>query len=658
MKLDKIRIQDFRSIVDQEIVFSQNCIGLIGLNESGKSNILYAIRLLDSSFIPTIQDKSKITRKLPTVELTYDLDDEDLKKANEILQSWIKPIKILQTPQIKFTSNTKFKKIVRIIEAIDGLTKLLEFDIPLDYKFDQEILRKKSEARIPQEITVKIGDDEFPLFEISLIQKELVPPEQLNNFEVYSFEAFKRDFLPVLTSAFPKLSPQVIFWEYDRKYLLPSEIKYEEFIANENPYGNSAPLYNIFLLTKSLHIKDVEDLKVKIIQWKADSSERRRDGAILTDTINKYIKQIWSDYDQELKIELEETKITIHINDPKSDEQNYYAMEARSQGFKTFISFILTIAAEATNRVINNFVLLLDEPETHLHPSGVRYMKEELLKLSNDQNYIVFSTHSIFMIDRSNLKRHIMVQKVNEKTRLTKIEKNNFIQEAVIYEAMGTRIDDLSLGLKNIILEGSLDLKLLEFFIGFFSEEQLTPKGIKDYDLLDGGGTKQIKKFLESKILPRSSHWILLLDNDGPGRELEQYISKESKQFTDVKFTCHFYSRENNFELEDLLPREIIRSAFETSCQRLGLQDFANANFENTRAVSAIINEYLGRQNITKDNKSEFEEQFKTELDKATVALLDEVSKIQDIHEKFIRFNEIFPSYSQAISNWIVKVQK
>jgi predicted ATP-dependent endonuclease of OLD family len=50
MKLAKINISDFRSILSQEINFQENCIGLIGLNESGKSNVLNAIRILDNTY--------------------------------------------------------------------------------------------------------------------------------------------------------------------------------------------------------------------------------------------------------------------------------------------------------------------------------------------------------------------------------------------------------------------------------------------------------------------------------------------------------------------------------------------------------------------------------------------------------------------------------
>ena len=47
MQLKTVRISQFRSIRELRIDFTQPCLALVGINESGKSNILRALRLLD-----------------------------------------------------------------------------------------------------------------------------------------------------------------------------------------------------------------------------------------------------------------------------------------------------------------------------------------------------------------------------------------------------------------------------------------------------------------------------------------------------------------------------------------------------------------------------------------------------------------------------------
>jgi hypothetical protein len=77
------------------------------------------------------------------------------------------------------------------------------------------------------------------------------------------------------------------------------------------------------LLSQRLGINDSDDLIAKISEWESDASLRRRDANILTDDLNIYIKKIWPDFDQRIHVELEETKITVHINDPKSEVGNF-----------------------------------------------------------------------------------------------------------------------------------------------------------------------------------------------------------------------------------------------------------------------------------------------------------------------------------------------
>jgi AAA15 family ATPase/GTPase len=54
-----------------------------------------------------------------------------------------------------------------------------------------------------------------------------------------------------------------------------------------------------------------------------------------------------------------------------------FEVDKRSDGFKQFVSIILNLSIENETGVLNNKVILLDEPETHLHPSGQKYLRNE-----------------------------------------------------------------------------------------------------------------------------------------------------------------------------------------------------------------------------------------------------------------------------------------
>src|SRR5206468_7778106 len=93
-------------------------------------------------------------------------------------------------------------------------------------------------------------------------------------------------------------------------------------------------------------------------------------------------------------------------------EKNRYDCARRSDVFKRFVSFLLLISANAKSGSLADTLLLIDEPDTSLHPSGTRFLRDELLRIAKT-NYVAYSTHSIFMIDRDNIGRHIIVTKKN-----------------------------------------------------------------------------------------------------------------------------------------------------------------------------------------------------------------------------------------------------
>ena len=56
MRLSKVQIKNFRSIADLTLNFDPPCRVLVGINESGKSNILNALSLLDEDVLPEKDD--------------------------------------------------------------------------------------------------------------------------------------------------------------------------------------------------------------------------------------------------------------------------------------------------------------------------------------------------------------------------------------------------------------------------------------------------------------------------------------------------------------------------------------------------------------------------------------------------------------------------
>src|SRR5579872_1874220 len=66
MKLNRVEIKNFRSIKDITVSFEPACRVLVGINESGKSNILNALAFLGEEYKPV--RKNDLREALPDEE--------------------------------------------------------------------------------------------------------------------------------------------------------------------------------------------------------------------------------------------------------------------------------------------------------------------------------------------------------------------------------------------------------------------------------------------------------------------------------------------------------------------------------------------------------------------------------------------------------------
>ena len=654
MKLQEITIESFKSIENQKIILDYNCKGLIGLNESGKSNILSAIQCLDSDMNFTESDISKITNKLPKIKFHFSISNSTLGYIKRRVQFYLKPLLLDENENI--FKDFELDSLTVIIEMVENEGKMLTIrtiDCSKNYKFCEDFLFVVDNEKIPDDKIISINEKNYILNKYRLFLASSLPEEILQEAINTDNIQFKNVFNEILQKVVLVNLPSVVFWEYDDKYLLPSEISYEDFMKNDNPYENSEPLANVFFLSERLNIKSITDLVERISKWKKNSSLRRKDSLILNEDLNTYIRNIWEYYDQDLSLDLEENIITIHINDPQSSQKNYYEMEARSQGFKTFISFILTIAVEFEDENADQSILLLDEPETHLHPSGVRYMRNELCKLAEKGHCVIFATHSIFMIDRSNLKRHYIIEKMNELTSIKPVEKNNITQESVIYQAMGTTVDEFSISNNNIMFEGETDLLMFESFIKYCLTHRQKEKSLDAYSLRDGGGTSKIEQFFKAKIIPKDSEWILILDYDRPGRELPAKLDSINSPQS-YKLRYFHYSKNQDCELEDLLPQDIITAAVNTALQTIGLNiSFILKKYED-KSISSIIDEFKGRNRIQSEQFNLFEKSYKDYILKNITDIVNDISKIGTIYDRLRSFQDRFPLYYEFVKPLLI----
>lgn len=98
---------------------------------------------------------------------------------------------------------------------------------------------------------------------------------------------------------------------------------------------------------------------------------------------------------------------------------------------------MLTLSIENANNELSQTILLIDEPEIHLHPPAQINLLKELIQItSNSKNNIVFfATHSNYMIDKENLNRSYKVIKIdNEYTKIERLQDRKTTYSEVNFE--------------------------------------------------------------------------------------------------------------------------------------------------------------------------------------------------------------------------------
>ncbi|MFZ2205500.1 MAG: AAA family ATPase [Minisyncoccia bacterium] len=449
--------------------------------------------------------------------------------------------------------------------------------------------------------------------------------------------------------------PKIVYWEHGAKYILQSETLFTELLNKTSLEDISRPLVNVFRI--GLYIHTIEELKEKIIEIQIDPGERSRYEATLNEKINKYIKKVWCDYDQDLKISLEKDQIRIQIFDPSKNGASFYNMEDRSQGCKTFLSFLLTIGVEAEHGVIKNTILLLDEPETHLHPSGVRFMLQELIKISEKGNLVIYATHSIFLIDRNKFDRHVILKKEKENTTIKPSNVGRigyFMQEEVLYGTLDFNLknDFSSTNEYNFVFEGDGDVILFEhFYDKILSKDANRPYQLKSTSFHQGGKCSDIQKYLTNRPIQLGTKWVFILDKDNAGDGLKKFIEGKYKNYLNSDIFVFQYDnkgkKSKEIELEDLFaPQFIIETYLETAKQlTCSIDEIALKKLVTEDDNYITYNDSIISDHIIGERKSEFKGKFK-EIFNTKIKLSCEGNKNE------VSFKKIFPEYYK----WVTEV--
>jgi predicted ATP-dependent endonuclease of OLD family len=509
MRLLRARVSGFKSISELTIDFNKINGSfthiLLGRNETGKSNILEALSLEINE-----QHKDKIVfsniRNRVTepeiVSVFYDMELENPVKYREAIQ------------KVVDISPDVLEKIEVISATREVYIQEGEEHLGHEWQIKHKLFSTKT--LLFRQLDESQSDGNSPAVVIRAIQE--VDRESREEYEELSFEKLEEIIGNAAEAYFENGKTSVSIWKSSDAYLIQDGISLKAFAEKPHDFP---PLRNMFSIS-GLSDKDVITKKVKGIT--GNTTARRGLSKKLSKDTTDYLNEKWPELHVKVDVEITEAMvINVNVQDEDNDGQ-YYAMSERSEGFKQFTSLLLSLAVDHSIGGMRHNLILIDEPEVHLHPSGVRYMLRELLSIGED-NYVLAATHSNFMVDSNAKDRHFITTKKKGQSAIKRIDSDKAINDdEILQTAFGINVIRDFLSQNKLLVEGACDKTLLQKAFA-----QIDNKASAVIANGHGDNLKAVASICGFQDI----HPIVVVDDDKPGQKYKKDIIALGGEFTE-----------------------------------------------------------------------------------------------------------------------------
>ena len=240
------------------------------------------------------------------------------------------------------------------------------------------------------------------------------------------------------------------------------------------------------------------------------------------------------------------------------------------------VKSLVTIAMLSQLSTNGQRLIIVDEPENHLHPEAVHYIDSVLQKLSGNHQVLI-STHSPIFVNRNNISANLIVD-AGKVTKATRIEE--------IRNTLGVICSD---NLVNsdyvIIVEGPSDEEILRKCI----DEDVELKYLlenKTIVVRSIGGTHNLKSEAYS-LQQMCCNYLFILDYDSAGKEAANVI-KNTLSIAEDRIRYFMKRSKKDTELEDYLNPQIYKEYLMSKSIDIGDSDFKNQSLKWSDRISKI----------------------------------------------------------------------
>lgn len=512
------KINNFKGVKETTVdLANTRIITLVGLNESGKTSIMEAIRL----FYQMIKG-----------------EEPPVKQLNEI-----RPKGIAFTGAIEISSDLLFE---------DSDKRKIE-------KYWKQDLNKRSQLEIPD----KFAYDYKIIFDLHTYKKT----ERLCTFSTKTasskrslHDTDKKSWEKLVSFIKENIVPEILYYD-DFIFQIPEKIVFvksgieeTDEVTNENN--------KIWQLVISDILKSVND-KMSFQSHVVDVWETDKDAAInrlaqMEKALDEKITDRWGDLFGKNKINFKEIKLEPEYAADKlyvsfkirTESKQEFLVKERSKGFKWFFSFLLF--TEFRKKRTPNILFLLDEPASNLHSSAQAKILEALYELSKDA-LVIYSTHSHHLIKpewlagayvciNESLSDEILTGELNleEGAKITAMKYYTYVGKGLgsdnvsYFQPILDRLDYQPSVVEPIpdiiILEGKNDWYTFKYF-----EKTILKRKIK-LNFYPGAGRDKLYDVIRL-YLAWGKDFIVLLDGDDGVKSQKKYIKEFGDYVKDKIYT-------------------------------------------------------------------------------------------------------------------------
>lgn len=350
MKYTKFTLKDYKAIAGElEIDIRKSLLPVIGINESGKTSILWGIFAFDEA-----NDALNDGRHMKNVGNLY-------KTSNRGEPSIIADIEATKDELIEF------------LDSIDGTA-----ETPAEAKAE---VKKYKRALASWTGVIRIKRN--------LITKKY----SIENPELKGFPNLN----PLMVEECLGSTPYILYFD-DFRDTIHEEIPIEGEATSpkgwlaiiEQLFKKTNPNYSVFKLQAT------EELQRKSIM------------ADVCKTLNNTLAKEWEKFTLEegsrLDVDIQyaaiENKLNLFIKENIAGNDRYFGIQDRSKGFYWFFNFVMKLEFNPKVRSMDDkdTIYLLDEPGSYLHSSAQAKLCEKLASLSK-HNVVIYCTHSHYLLD-------------------------------------------------------------------------------------------------------------------------------------------------------------------------------------------------------------------------------------------------------------------